>query len=429
MAEDVKTADTAAPEPVSQSLLDDVVTLHNRFMSGRPGGRRLVLRRRALTGLTLAEKDLRQADFGGCIMTDMDLSGANFREASLYACDLSRSDLSRASFIRADLRGTRIENARLMGADLHAADLRIGGFAAEGEYNGGRVAQFHGADLSDAKLSAVLAQSADFSGAVLARVNLAGADMRGAQFENADLTDAEVRGAQLLGANMRGANLAGVRIDDIRLQGIDMTGAVTDTSAVKKVTEFGETLPTLFRMHRQWVSSGGQSGKPLDLGGYDLRPLGSLAGEKLTAIVMRGARCNGMNFSGAQLQNTQMQGADFANADLRAADIRASSAQGTRFSHADLRDANFGPLFFGDDRKASPCFLDGAIFRYADCGGGEIQDGAPGRRRSFLRRPARLRPAGGGSARRPARRGKAGGRHPRWRALRGEKGDLIISAP
>ena len=101
-----------ALEKISQDQLDALVTLHSRFLEGRLGGRRAMLKNTDLSSLSLNGGDLRQAEFMGCVMMGMDLSNANFQEASLYACDLSNSNLNNTRFVRADLRGARIEICR-----------------------------------------------------------------------------------------------------------------------------------------------------------------------------------------------------------------------------------------------------------------------------------------------------------------------------
>ena len=266
---------------MTQEQLDELVKLHKRFMEGRVGGRRAILRKINMSGLSLREQDLRQADFSGCDMRDMDLAGANFREASLYACDLSNSNLNKTVFVRADLRGSRIESADLSGADLDRADLRAGGFSTDGEFTRGNDVNFRGANLAGAKLSGTLASSADFSDAIMSKTDLTGADLRNARFEGADLTEAEVKGAQLMGANMRSTILTGVQLDDIRGSGVDLTDSITDDNVGKSLDELEEPLAKLIKEHRSWVASVGKEGAQLDLSGYDLRILLSLAGENI----------------------------------------------------------------------------------------------------------------------------------------------------
>lgn len=106
---------------MTQEELNELLKLHAMYITGRMGGRRLMLKQVDLSGLSFFGQDLRQAHLVACNMQEMDFSGANFREASLYACDLRRAILKDTCFIRADLRGARIESADLSGAKTENA--------------------------------------------------------------------------------------------------------------------------------------------------------------------------------------------------------------------------------------------------------------------------------------------------------------------
>ena len=80
-------------EDMSQEQLDAMVRLHERYIDGRIGGRRAVLKNVNLSYLSLRGQNLRGSDFSGCLMSHMNLSGTDFSEAALYACDLSDSNL------------------------------------------------------------------------------------------------------------------------------------------------------------------------------------------------------------------------------------------------------------------------------------------------------------------------------------------------
>ena len=69
---------------LTQDQLNALIELHARFLCGRLGGRRAILQNMNISGLSLAKKDMRQLDFSGCSMMDMDLSGTNFRDCLLY---------------------------------------------------------------------------------------------------------------------------------------------------------------------------------------------------------------------------------------------------------------------------------------------------------------------------------------------------------
>jgi uncharacterized protein YjbI with pentapeptide repeats len=356
-------------ETIHQDQLDALVRLHERFLTGRIGGRRATLRNTDLSGLSLKNMDLRQADFTGCIMRNMNLSGANFQEASLYACDLANSNLNKANFVRADLRGARIENANLEHADLEAADLRVGGINSPEGRSTSQSVNFRGANLSCAKLIGTLAGSADFSDAIMSGAKVSNADLRGAKFEGADLSDADLGGCQMQGANLKSAIMTGVKLDTKALMGIDLSDAITDQNIGKTVSSLDKPLQHLIDSHRSWVKSAGKDGVQLDLSGYDLRELRTLKMEKLTAIKAVNAKFFGMNLYKIEMQSALLDKSDFRRCDIEGADMRGASFRGANFSHANLKGANFDPLLFGAEgahQRFSPCHFEESILRYAN---------------------------------------------------------------
>ncbi len=369
------TQNSGEVESLTQSQLDAMVKLHERYLEGRIGGRRAILKRVDLTGLSLQGTNMRQADFAGCHMRYMDLSSANFQEASLYACDLSFSNLHSTSFVRADLRGTRIESANLTEADLERADLRSGSISTDGQYHPPEPVNFRGANLSGARLIGSMANHANFSDAIMAHANIQHADLRGANFVGADLSGADISGVQLSGANLDNAILAGVNIDSIRDSGFDLSLAITDTNVGISLTTLEVPLPTLIQQHRIWVETAGTSGEQLDLSDYDLRGLATLKMERMTAIVARRAKFFGMNLYKIQLQSAHLEEADFRRCDLEEADFRASSLIRAKLSHSNLKKANFSGLIFGTGtaQRFAPCDLTGAELRYADLSGAVLK--------------------------------------------------------
>src|SRR5690606_35131916 len=143
----------------------------------------------------------------------------------------------------------------------------------------------------------------------------------------------------------------------------------------KSLDELDQPLARLIKDHRSWVATVGKEGSQLDLSGYDLRILLSLAGEKLTALKAVGARWCGMDLTDIQLQSANLDESDFRSCFLRGGDFRATSLKKARFSHADLRNADFSPLFFekAGQKVASVCHMDGANMRYANCSGAKMK--------------------------------------------------------
>jgi uncharacterized protein YjbI with pentapeptide repeats len=364
-------------ERLSQDQLDALVTLHNRFLDGRLGGRRAMLKNTDISGLSLKGRDLRQSSFMGCVMAGMDLSKANFQEASLYACDLSNSNLDDTCFVRADLRGATIENASLEGADLEKADLRIGGIADQDMYDCGQAVNFRGANLSGAKLAGSIASRANFSDAILTGANMSKADLRGAQMEGADLSGAEIDGAQMEGANLKSAILTGVEMSKIRDKAnIDLSEAITDENAGISIADLDEPLAQLIEEHRAWVETAGAKGTQLDLSNMDLRSLRTLKLEKMTAIRAVNTKFLGMNLYKIELQSAVLDGSDFRNCDAEEADFRGSSFIGANLSHSKMKNIEASPLMFGGEgsgKRFSPCNFENAKLRYADLSGARLK--------------------------------------------------------
>ena len=369
MAEEINLPTDSQPlERMTQAQLDALVNLHDRFLNGRIGGRRATLKRMDISGLVLSFKNMRGADFSGCNMRNMNLSSTIFQEATLYACDLSHSNLSNTSFARADLRGTRIESANLAGADLERADLRGGALTANGEYAKPTPVNFRGANMSGARMVGSMAYNADFSDAIMTNMNFQGADLRGARLMGADLTGADLENTNLNGANLHSTILTGSNIELLKSQDIDVSMAITDTNVGPSVTELVIPLAKLIEEHQRWVETSGAEGRQLNLTGYDLREIGTLKTQKLTALRAPYAKFFGMDLFRVELQSAHLEGADFRRCGLDEADFRGSDLQGARFSHATMRRANFVPLLFGTgaSQRFAPTNLERAILRYAD---------------------------------------------------------------
>lgn len=364
-------------EAISQEQLDAMAKLHKRFLDGRLGGLRAVLRNKNLGGLNLRGQDMRQADFSGCNMQYMDLSGTDFTEANLYACDLSFSNLNDTVFARADCRGTQIEGANLEGADLVSADLREGMFAHAENYGQSKVVSFKGANLEGARLSGALINSADFSDANLASSSMINADLRNADFTGANLSHADIKGAQMEGACLRQTILVGVQNEILQKAGLNLHDALTDENIGHKLKEKKESLQQLLSQHALWIESVGEKGKRLDISNYDLRELESLKGQVLTAIIAQNTKFIGINFYRCEIQSAVLDGSDFRQCDLEETDFRGSSLIGANLCHANLRYANFLPLLFGHktvSNKFAPCDLSGAQMRYADLQGAQLKN-------------------------------------------------------
>ena len=64
---------------LTQDQLDAMAELHMRYLDGRIGGKRATLKNTDLSGLSLCNKDMRQADFMNCVMMKASEIFQNFR--------------------------------------------------------------------------------------------------------------------------------------------------------------------------------------------------------------------------------------------------------------------------------------------------------------------------------------------------------------
>ena len=160
---------------MEKEKLDEILSLHKKWLSGDPDGVRANLRGANLSGANLSEANLSEAYLRGANLRWANLSGANLSEANLSGANLSEANLSWAY-----LRGANLSEAYLRGANLSGADLRW--------------ADLRWANLSEADLS--------------------GADLSGANLSGANLSEADLSGADLSGADLSGANLSGAKGTD-----------------------------------------------------------------------------------------------------------------------------------------------------------------------------------------------------------------------
>lgn len=379
------------PVKLSQSQLDSIITLHNKFLEGDTGGARCVLKFKDLSGLTMRGKNLTGADFTGSLLCGVDMSEGIFETTSFFVCDLRHANLEFGKFSRADFRGAYVLGANLTGADLNRADLREGvvmeGSGAKSwgrtqkndEYTAPKATKtiFSGAKLAQTNLSKTRARNVDFSDADLTGVIIQDSDMRESRFENANLTDVDFTGSDLRESSMKGAIMIGTIMISVEKQGCDFTDTVTQETINKTLNSLEEPLEDLIKQHEQWIATAGKKGKQLDLNGYDMRNVKSLKGHALTAMTARGA-----NFVNLDLRKTHMQfcildRADFRDASLGGSDMRGASFKKTNLSRADLEGADLSALGIpGPDKKMRLLRgnLSGVNFRHANLRNVNLRD-------------------------------------------------------
>jgi uncharacterized protein YjbI with pentapeptide repeats len=298
--------------------------------------------------LSMAARNLTEAELTGACLYACDLRNTNFERASLYCGDLRLADASGANFTRADLRGVTLRGAVMNRAVLDGADMRSALIAVADEAKGLTTLRYS----RDNKTSAgpaigddgeAVQFSVDFTDASLVGARLDGASLKHAKFDGAILTGVSLKGARLEGVSLKGAVLTGVDISRLGLSSSQLEGCLLDPSP--EARERASFIAIRLEDAENWWRSGGKQGHPAMLDGEDLRVLnGAFAGRSLTALSAKNAICAGVNFSNAHLQSTSFDGADLRGANFEGADLRGSSFRGARLGHARFSGATVGAL-------------------------------------------------------------------------------------
>src|SRR5512143_1667251 len=108
----------AAMPPVSQPALDRMCVLHDRYLAGIDGGKRLNLALSEAIRLTFDGRNLADAELRGARLRESSLVGTKLVRANLFGADLRQYDMRHCDLSNADLRdavlrGTHLESATL----------------------------------------------------------------------------------------------------------------------------------------------------------------------------------------------------------------------------------------------------------------------------------------------------------------------------
>lgn len=288
----------------------------------RPSSRWRPRRRRPM----LAGAYLANASWPGVTLRKTNLTGASLRQA-----DLSEANLFKAVAAKVDFRA----------AVLHGASLRRL-LATE-------------ADLADADLTFVLAGGACFDEADLRRANLEGAQLARTSFRGANLT-----GARLIEANLRQANLTGARIDGADFTGANLAQANLAGLPLRRANLPGARLARadLSRCDLSNMELTQPNWRQVLL--VDANLVGSVfSSARLTRANLRGARLEGIVWENSDLRHADLDGASFGpdpvgwranlpplphlpqhslpRASLRGSDLRGAKLESVDFFAVDMR--------------------------------------------------------------------------------------------
>lgn len=367
--------ETPALTRIAREDLSKALAKHLAFLNARMGGVRANLSFCDLSGVNLTAHNLSDADLTGASLRGAILDNTNLTRAVLFGADLRRAKLRSADLSHADLRGAVVRGADLTNANLFHADLRDGAIADKVRGGDLRLRQlelgpseaqqatFQSANLTGAKMAAIVANHTDFSDAILRGCKMQRANLASANFSNANLEDADLSSANLAGADLSGAVLTGAELSTAALDGANMMGILTDAPAGRSITDLGRPFEQLLREHGAFVDSAGAEGRPLDVSGFDLRTVKMLKGMHLTALKAVGAVIYGMDLTGTALQGANLMQIDGRTACLTDADLRGANLQEARLDNVEAAGADFRPLSLSASRLM-PVNLIRARLRY-----------------------------------------------------------------
>ena len=329
----------ALSEPIrlKPERFEALVSAHEAFLAGRPGGRRATLGHIIASGYNCDRRVLADARFDGADFSGTSFRGADLRRASLYCANLMRCDFEGALMQRADLRGASFAGGALTGANLDQADMRAAVLWASDEVLGLR---WVGGRSSKPGADGAMTHGVDFSHCSLQGARLRDANLKNADFTGANLNNADLVGAKLEGVRLTGAILTGVEVKRLAIAPSALRECVLEPTeeAVARLSHIARELDRA----QDWITSGGQ---PAQLDGFDLRPAAELfKGRLLAGLHAPGACGIGIDFSGAKLQGADFEGADLRGASFKGANLRGVSFVGANLAHAVFDEAEIGEL-------------------------------------------------------------------------------------
>ena len=317
---------------LTQAELNPILALHERFAMCQ-GGKRALLKGANLNDLSLANRNLTEADFSGASLVRANLFGSNLTRASLYCADMRGCNLRNTILTNADLRGASFKGAVLSYAKLDFADLRAAmmmytgaegtTIVDRGDLNKPTDGEKAGVDFSNCSM-----RNVSFGHAKLDRANFSGALLTGTKFAGATLTNATFRGAVLMGVNLK----------EIPIPPEELVDCVLDITAQGMAKAAG--LLARIETHSTWIASEGKQGALAVFDGEDLRPLcKQIVGRSLIGLSARNCLAIGVDFSGCQLQGAKFDGADLRDANFTGANLSGVSMKRAKLGHARFDDA------------------------------------------------------------------------------------------
>lgn len=315
----------------------------------------------------MSNRDFRDADFSGAVLSKADLSHSKFDNAIFFGADLRGADLRYATFVRSDFRGACLRGVRADHASFFEADMRDGAIAERGPM--GRLNYLYhdignplapplvlsGTALEHFKGDGDPAMHADFTDASLRGTSFEEANLKTAKFHGADLSEANFKAADLTEVDFSGAVLNDVNFILAKME--DTVRDLSQKSDLRMTTADIAEVEGKLKGHKDWVESGGVRGAPGQFANVDMRSVRSLTGGQFTALHAPGSIWSGLDLTAINLQGANLHNADFRGATLRGADLRGIDFRGADLSGCKFDRANLSPLSLGKAEFTKPVLI------------------------------------------------------------------------
>jgi uncharacterized protein YjbI with pentapeptide repeats len=298
----------------AESGLLSVYRMGAHHQSAAPRSARAEQLREQLREMLDAGESLRDQDFTGADLSEMDLSGADLQGVLLESADLTRTCLSGARLDDAVLAHARLDHTRLDKACLDRANL------------------------GKSRWTMV--------------------DARGASLVETILAEARLREVDLSGARLSGMEMMlGAKLRRVRLDAIEGTELVFMEHDLRSVTFNGAKMPTTVFLKCDLTGTQfAEANLTESVFVSCIGPGSRLAGARLDGVRLvsncdftqadfsrchaQGANLRGTRLMQADLSHSVLDASDFSEVAAGGARLIGSSAVATRWTRADLREAD-----------------------------------------------------------------------------------------
>lgn len=246
-------------------------------------------------------------------------------QVNLSRVDLNKDTIEIAPFTliaeELDLSGINFENAQLSQARLKGSVFASAGQDKHEDTFDDLIANFKGANLTQADLSEAVLPCVSLVGANLQQTNLKRSNLKQANLQKANLSSVQLLQANLQQANLKAASLTGADLTQAQFNQANL-----EQANLGQLNAVGANFSEANLAKSNWQDS--------DLSGVNFTSA-NLEQADLSSTVLKG-----VNFRNAQLNNANLTDANLSQADLRSANLAGANFHGVIFSKVQFTNTN-----------------------------------------------------------------------------------------